>query len=134
MKGALRLAEKNQSQMTKVKDKIKNYLDKNGRSSVAEVAQGIDYSNGYTLKNLKELKSDGEVEGKKTKQIPALVVSGNFYVLTGDKDYLLSIVKRHAPHLMGRARGMSVTELQKLLTKEIADSVVGGPRPWEFWR
>lgn len=116
-----------------IESKIKDYLGKNGRSSVAEVAQGIGYSNGYTLQKLKELKAEGEVHGEKTKQIPALIVSGQFYVLTGDKDYLLSIVKRHAPHQMSRARGMSVTELQKLLAKEIADNVVGGPRPWEFW-
>ena len=120
--------------MSTIKEKIKKHLDKHGRSSVAEVAHGIDYSNGYTLKHLKELRQEGEVEGEKTKQIPAVIISGNFYVLTGDKEYLLSIIKRHARHLMGRARGMSVTELQKLLPNEIADRVVGGPRPWEFWR
>ncbi|NLV04098.1 winged helix-turn-helix domain-containing protein [Haloferax volcanii] len=120
--------------MTSIQDEIKTYLNKNGRSSVAEVAQGIDYSKNYTRQNLKELRSNGEIKGEKTKQIPALIISGNFYVLTGDKGYLFSLVKRHASHLTGRARGMNVDELQSLLVNEVADRVVGGPRPWEFWK
>lgn len=116
-----------------VKDKIVEYLSSNGRSTVAEIAQGIDYSHGYVCRNAKDLRSDGKIKGAKGKQIPAVIVDRQYYVLTGNRSYLMKIVRKHAPSKTPKAKGISISKLQKLICKEIADSVVGGPRRWNFW-
>lgn len=113
---------------------ISTYLSGNGRAKVKEIANAIDYSHGYTRENAKEMMSEGKINGAKGEQIPAVIINGEYLVITGDKSYLLDIVKRHAPSTVSRASGMSVSDLQSLIMNEIADSVVGGPRPWEFWK
>lgn len=116
-----------------VQTQIVDFLRKNGKSTVNEIADGIGYSNNYTRQNAKELKADGKIQGAKTDRIPAVIINGNYEVLTGDRDYLLSIVKRYAPSKLGKAKGLPVGKLQKLIRDEIADAVVGGPYRWKFW-
>jgi len=117
-----------------IKNDISTYLSGNGRAKVNEIADAIGYSHGYTRQNAKEMMSNGKINGAKGQQIPAVIVNGNYYVITGDKSYLLDIVRRHAPKKVSKASGMSVSELQSLIMNDVADSVVGGPRPWEFWK
>lgn len=116
-----------------VETKIEVYLSANGQSTVHEIASGIGYSHGYVLRKAKEMKDNSRINGSKTKIIPAVVVKNNYYVLTGDQDYLLRIVRKHAPGKVTRARGLSIEDLQKLIRDEVADRVVGGPGRWEFW-
>lgn len=117
-----------------IKDDIETYLAKNGQCTVNELADGIDYSNGYTREKAKEMKESSRIDGAKTTRIPAVIIHGNYEVLTGDRDYLLTLVKRYAPSKHSRAKSKSVSDLQKLIREEIADDIVGGPHRWEFWK
>jgi len=117
-----------------VQDDIETFLTKNGQSTVNEIANGIDYSNSYTRENAKEMKAEGRIDGAKTTRIPAVIIHGNYEVLTGDRDYLLSLVKRYAPSHHSRAKSMSTGDLQDFIRDQIADDVVGGPFRWEFWK
>ena len=114
---------------------LKEYLRENGRSKVSEIADNIDYSTGWIRQKAKELAADdGEnVVGTKGKQVPAAIIDDNYEVLSGDRDYLLGLVKKYAPHLLPRAKSMNVRELQRLIRNQIADDIVGGPKPWVFW-
>jgi DNA-binding Lrp family transcriptional regulator len=116
-----------------IEEKIRDDLRANGRSTVNEIASRIDYSNGYVRRNAKEMRSDGEIEGAKATRVPAVIIHGNFEVLSGNRDYLLDIVKRYAPSKHDRAKKMSVENLRELIRDEIAEQVVGGPFRWEFW-
>ena len=116
-----------------IKPQIQNFLASNGQSTVAEIADGIDYSNGYTRQTAKEMKADGQINGSKTTRIPAVIIKGNYEVLSGDRDYLLAIVKKYAPGKLPAAKSKSVSDLQDFIRNQIADEVVGGPHRWEFW-
>lgn len=116
-----------------VKDDIKEHIDANGRCTANEIARGIDYSHGYTRENAKEMIDDDEINGAKASRVPAVIINDNYEVLTGNRDYLLELVKRHAPSRHAHAKTLDVEELQKLIRDQIADAVVGGPSRWEFW-
>lgn len=119
--------------MTQVKDKIKDFLKSNGQSTAHEIAEGIDYSQGYTREMAKELIEDGEIDGGKTTQVPAVIIGGNYEVLTNSRDYLLGLVKKHAPGRLSHAKSLSTSDLQDFIRKQLASRVVGGPDRWEFW-
>jgi len=116
-----------------IKNQIENYLASNGQSTVAEIADGIGYSNGYTRQNAKEMMANERINGSKTTRIPAVIIDGNYEVLSGDRDYLLGIVKRYAPSKLSAAKSKSISDLQDFIRNQIADNVVGGPYRWEFW-
>lgn len=58
-----------------IKNQIENYLASNGQSTVAEIADGIGYSNGYTRQNAKEMMANGRIDGSKTTRIPAVIIA-----------------------------------------------------------
>lgn len=116
-----------------VQSEIESFLTNNGQSTVNEIANGIDYSNGYTREKAKEMRQEGRINGAKTTRIPAVIIKGNYEVLTGDREYLLSLVEKYEPGKLGHAKSLSVSDLQDFIRDQIADSVVGGPFRWEFW-
>lgn len=116
-----------------IKDDIRTHLDAHGRCTANEIAQGIDYSHGYTRENAKEMVSDDDINGAKATRVPAVIINDNYEVLTGNRDYLLELVKRHAPSSHAHAKTLDIEELQKFIREQVADSVVGGPFRWEFW-
>lgn len=118
-----------------VKPDIEAFLSRNGRSTVSEIANGIGYSSGYVRQNAKDLRSNGKIEGKKIpKRIPAAIISGEFEVMSRSKDDLLNILRKHAPHLVSKAKGMSVDEIQSLIADNLADRTLAfEQKVWEFW-
>jgi len=116
-----------------VKEDIKDFLKSNGQSTANEIADGIDYSQGYTREKAKELVSDGDIEGAKTTRVPAVIIKGNYEVLTGNRDYLLGLVKRYAHGRLSHAKSLSTEDLQEFIREKVASDVVGGPFRWEFW-
>jgi gamma-glutamyl:cysteine ligase YbdK (ATP-grasp superfamily) len=116
-----------------IKDDIREHLKTNGRCTANEIARGIDYSHGYTRENAKEMISENEINGAKATRVPAVIINDNYEVLTGNRDYLLELVKRHAPSRHAHAKTLDIEELQKFVREQVADSVVGGPFRWEFW-
>ena len=116
-----------------IKDEIYADLQQNGRSTTTSIAARIDYSTGWILKNAKEMKADGRIEGEKAKRIPAYIINDDYVVITSSREQLLSIVKQHAPSALSRAQQMNTKELQDFIRDHIADQVVGGPFIWEFW-
>lgn len=116
-----------------VETDIRTYLTRHGRSTVNEIAIATGYSNGYVRETAKDMVSDGQINGTKGKRIPAVIINGNYVVVTSDRQHLLNIIQRHAPQHRARARGMSISQLQDFIRETLAQKVVGGPRPWEFW-
>ena len=117
-----------------IKDEIEAYLDSNDRATVNDIASGIDYSNGYVRKKAKEMHEDGRIDGAKTDRIPAVIINGDYHVLTGNHDYLVGLVKQYGnPGQVKRAKKMDVGELQKFIRDTFADAIVGGPSRWKFW-
>lgn len=117
-----------------IKDEIEDFLDSNDRSTVNEIANGIDYSNGYVRRNAKEMHEDGQIDGAKTDRVPAVIINDDYHVLTGNKDYLVSLVEQYGhPGQVKRAKKMDVGDLQKFVRDTLADAIVGGPARWKFW-
>lgn len=118
-----------------VKADIKRFLFQNGRSTVSEIANGTGYSPGYIRTNAKEMRVSGTINGEKVPvRLPAAIIHGNFEVMSGSKSELLNTLQRYAPHLVSRARGMKVGEIQNLIANQVADRTVSTKRErWEFW-
>lgn len=118
-----------------VEDEIQAFLSANGRSKVSDIANGVDYSPGYVRQNAKEMVTDGTIQGEKTpRQIPAAIINGEFEVLSNSKDELLNVVRKHAPHLVGRAKGLSANQIQNLIAEDLADRTLAFTQEvWEFW-
>lgn len=119
--------------MKAVRRQIIDFLDTNGRSTPAQIANGIGYSTSYTRQEAKALRSDDKIKGEKSRYIPAVIIQGDYRVITNDRDYLLDLVRTYAPHRLDYARSLSVEDLQKFIRNEIADQEVGGQSGWEFW-
>jgi len=118
-----------------VKHDIQNYLTHNGRSTVSEIADGTGYSTGYVRQNSKEMASNGTIQGDKVpKQIPAVIINGEFEVMGGYRDNLLTIVRKHAPHLEKKAKSLSTDDLRSFIEDKLADRTLAFSQGvWEFW-
>lgn len=118
-----------------VKADIKAYLARNGRSTVSEIANGTGYSTGHVRQNAKAMRASGTINGEKVpKQLPAAIIKGNFEVMSGSKKNLLNVLQKYAPHLVSKASGMKVGEIQNLIANQVADRTVSFKhKRWEFW-
>lgn len=122
--------------MPTAKDAILAHLTANGPSTVSEIANATGYSPGHIRNTCRQMVNDGTISGTKVpKRVPAVIINGQFHVVTGSRKQLLRIVKIHAPHLLATARGLSVSQLQSLIADKIADRTVSYPqRIWKFSR
>jgi predicted small metal-binding protein len=81
------------------------------------------------------MKASGTIHGEKVpRRIPAAIINGEFEVMSNSKDELLNILRKHAPHLVSRAKGMSVSQIQDLIADRLADRTLAFRQDvWEFW-
>jgi len=119
--------------MATIYKEVKDFLDDNGRSTTGDMSSELGYSTRQVRKACKDLLDDDEIEGSKSKRIPAYIINGEYVVVTESRSQLLEIVKKHRSSAHSRAKAMSTDELQSFVRGDIADDVVGGPEIWEFW-
>jgi chemotaxis regulatin CheY-phosphate phosphatase CheZ len=120
--------------MATIHKEVKAFLDDNGRSTTGEMSNELGYTTRQVRKACKDLLADDEIEGSKSKRIPAYIIDDDYVVVTESREQLLELVKQYQPGALSRAKTMSTNELQNFVRSTIADDVVGGPEIWEFWR
>lgn len=117
-----------------VKEYIVYYLYKQGRSTVNEIATGIDYSHDYTREAATDLKENDEIEGEKTDPIVGCSLNGGLIVLTASRKRMIRDLRGYAPHFADRPKNenMTVDEIHDLIKKH-AESITQLGKRWEFW-
>ncbi|AXR77704.1 hypothetical protein [Natrarchaeobaculum sulfurireducens] len=119
--------------MKDVRKLIIEHLEQIGEPQPASrIANAIDYSHGYVLKESKELLKEDYINGEKNRNVPFYEINGEIEVISNNRKQLLILVKKHAPGRLDAAENMTVPELQRLL-RSISDGVVGVQKSWEFW-
>lgn len=103
------------------------------RATTSEIADATGYHTQTARKRAKELREEDKIRGSKNKRIPAVIINGDYVVLTDDRDHLLKIVEEYAPSRLSRAKSMTTKQIQRLIRQHVADEIVGGPQVWEFW-
>lgn len=111
-----------------VKTEIRTVLEENkGFFLTAEIVAALtNYCEGHVRTHLHELADDDtDVERERRyKEIHAVLIGGDFVVLTDDKDALLKIVKNYRIAEFGKAQAMSKEELYSFVRDELADQYV----------
>lgn len=119
--------------MTTIHQDIQVYLANNGRSTTGQMANALGYETRQVREASKELEADSQIQGSKSKRIPAYIINGDYVVVTERREQLLKLVKKYARQDLSKAQNMSDDALQNFVRKRIADRVVGGPKIYEFW-
>lgn len=118
--------------MAMIQTDVRHYLDENGRSTTGTMAGDLGYNSRKIRTACKEMMEDGQIQGSKSKRIPAYIINGEYVVLPSDREILLEVIERHAS-VPSSADSMSVKQLRDYIKRHVADRVVGGPKIWEFW-
>lgn len=118
--------------MAIIHEEIRSYLVSNGPSTTATMANSLGYDTDKVRKACKEMMSEGQIQGSKSKRIPAYIINDEYVVLPSDRQALLDVIQRHGS-VPPNADSMSVKQLRDYIKRRIADRVVGGPEIWEFW-
>lgn len=121
--------------MPTLREELPSHLSKHGRSTVSEIANRTGYSTSHVRDTGSAMVHEGTIEGEKIpKRIPAVIIDGNFHVLSGAKDELIRILEVYASHLVPKAQTMTVSQIQDLIADELADRTLAIERPvWNFW-
>ncbi len=100
-----------------------------------EIAEKLSYSTNHVRRVAKELRSNGKIEGRKSREggAPMVVIRGNIEVITGNRDQLIELVKKYSPSDLSKAKAMPTDELIEFVRDVVADGVAGVVRTWEFW-
>lgn len=122
--------------MTARQDILKLLKDNpNERFSAREVANAVGYSVGYARKMLNNLSEDVEsVKKVNAGRIIVHEIGDENVVLVSDRDILLSIVERHAPEKLERAKNMgSIKAIRRMIRREIADNEFPAGQSYEYF-
>lgn len=119
--------------MAAIHQRILDYLADNGRSTTGEMANALGYNTREVREASKELVTEGQAKGSKSKRIPAYIIDGDYVVITNRRPQLLELVKQYAPQDLSKAQSMPDEALQRFVRERIADRVVGGPKIYVFW-
>lgn len=123
--------------MTTAKEQIPVYLDQcSERKSTADIANALDYSTGHVLNTCKELRDDDVIQGKKTGEgALAIIIRGDFVVLTSYRPKLVSLVETYAKGHFEDPEEVPTEDLIRFLRDQVADEIVGPvSKPWQWWR
>lgn len=115
--------------LTDTEKRVLEHLREHPHTDCSTLSKELDLSQVYMRRILRRLDEEGNIRLERGSPIPAVVLEQSYYVITGDRNYLLEVVEQHAQEYLKRAKEMNLTELQKLVMDEIADAVVAGPRP-----
>lgn len=116
------------SDRLEVKKEVRKVLEANeGLFLTADIVAAVtNYSEGHVRTHLHELAdADRDVERERRyKEIYGVVISGNFVVLTDDRDQLLDVVKTYRVSEFDKAQSMSKAELRSFIIDELASQEV----------